>query len=176
MISRKKILIPLGVVLLVGILSFGAFFFFTGGMGLARIIQYSLIPNIANKQYTWSDFMDRGPGQKINGFYSSSDNKSFSMWTLSGLKTFYVGPESKEFYYLGLCEAIVGADLANDSGYYQEAMEINVGDFGTWRGKMKKEYFVTVETNVNKPNEILRVWSRSGKYKQVGVIDTETCK
>ena len=91
--TRLKVLLGIFFITLgFSIFILGYFFYSTGGMGLVRIVQNYIIVNIPDKKYSWNDFIDRGADYSISGFYSSSTNNSISIWTLSGLKTFYNEP------------------------------------------------------------------------------------
>ena len=172
----KITLVVIGFFLMIGTIAFGNFFLTTGGGGLGRIVWYYLIPNIPNRQYGWQDFVDRGPEQNISGFYSSSNENGLSMWTLSGLKTFKIDPGVSKYRFTDFCETISKVDLADETAYHQSVLEATINDFDQWRGKMKKEYFLTIQRQNNDKNLIYLLWSRSGKYKNIEEINLETCK
>ena len=169
-------LIVICIFLVIGVIAFGNFFFTTGGGGLARVTWYYLLQNIPDRQYGWQDFTDRGSEQNISGFYSSSNENSLSIWTLSGLKTFGIDPGVSEYNYSMFCEAVSNVDLSMGTAYRQLARDVMMKDFSVWRNYMKSEYFITVQREPNNKNIISKLWSRSGKYKIIDNIDLETCK
>lgn len=164
------------IVLAIGVVIYGIFFYFTGGAGLVRVITNYLIPNISNKEFGWSDFIDRGVTYKLSGFYSSSTKNSVSIWTLSGLKTFYVQPGSGEFLYSAICESLGNRVSTQGSEDTVHIGEMDTRDFELWRKKLKPEYFVTVQRDRTQGDYIDMAWSMSGKYNQPKVIDGSTCK
>jgi hypothetical protein len=159
--------------LLFGLLFFGYFFYTTGGMALVRIVQNYLIPNIQNKEYSWLDFMDQGPEKNISGFYAMGDINSFSIWTLSGLKTYKPPASGGQYLYSAICESINSNNKSDNSLSIQE---LKLYDYDIWRSYMKKEYFVTIKRNIENPNNIDVIWSMSGKYKRPKVIGLDTCQ
>lgn len=155
-----------------------AFFYLTGGNGLARITAYYLIRDLPDKQYSWRDFTDQGTAHKISGFYSSGDKDSFRLWTLSGLKTFHTLPETSIYMYEDVC---AGVQYLNNNpeaaGSAISAPQRITSDILTWEGLMRKEYFVTVKRLDGETNSYLvdKVWSYSGKYKIINQLDLEAC-
>lgn len=164
--------------LFLALVIFGIFFYTTGGTRLAIVTINYLIPNIPDKKYTWVDFTDRGPTQKINGFYIDGDEESFRMWTLSGIKRFYNVPNTSMYSFKDVCAAIkysTNTDYQITSGITVEEQLIE--DFSEWQKQIKKEYFVTVSySNRNgKFNLVDIVRSVNGKYKVIGRIEDGGC-
>lgn len=160
-------------------LSIGYFFYSTtGGNGLTRVIAYYLIRDLPDKQYSWRDFIDRGPTKKISGFYSSGDKDSFRLWTLSGLKTFYTLPGTSIYMYEDICAGV--QELNNNPEVVDSAIPAPkqvTPDILSWEELMRKEYLVTVlrldgQDNLNLVD---KVWSYSGKYKIINQLDIESC-
>lgn len=65
-------------------------FYMTGGRGLVRVVRYSLMRNIPDSIYVWSDFVPNNESKRISGFYSStfSNDNTVALWTLAGLKRY----------------------------------------------------------------------------------------
>ena len=85
---RKKLLASVMILFLfMGAMFAGSWF--TGGKSLIFVYGNYLAKDIPEKQYSYKDFTDRGPREMLHGYYAGSDNKSFYMWTLLGLKRFY---------------------------------------------------------------------------------------
>lgn len=165
-------LLGLVIVLLVT----GGFFVATGGMGLARVAWYYLWREIPDKKYSWQDFSDRGAGKGISGFYAFGSANSFSMWTLSGLKTFTHTPGVSVYHHQDIC----GAYRQFKQNNTQEAVKaenIIVGELSAWQAMVEPENLVSViRYGGGSPrNAIDKVWSYSGKYKILNRLEEGVC-
>ncbi len=153
-------------------------FVYSGGIGLARIVWYYLIPDMPDKKFGWDDFRDRGPRQEIKGFYSGGDETGFYLWTLSGLKRFNHQQGVSVYLFHDVCAALralnAGQAETDDSTLLGKQI---TGDVQEWRARLKKEYLVTVvrleeDEGENKVDKALAV---SGRYKVPGQLTLEQC-
>lgn len=167
------------LVVLVLVLAFGLFavhFYQTGGAGLYRVIVHYLIPDLPDKRYNWSDFVYRGAGSEVSGFYSGGDEESFKMWTLNGLKTFYYKPGTSVFYFDDTCSAV--KELISKGNETQLNQRYTYFDIASWEKQMQKEYFVTVKVLGKEDKRVVidKLWAVSGRYKILGRIEEGVCE
>lgn len=157
----------------------GIFYVQTGGSGLSRVIWYYFLRDIPDKKYSWQDFTDRGARAGISGFYAYGDDDSFSMWTLSGLKTFTHIPEISVYQHEDVCFALKQLQV-DPQGLTKSAKADSTitGDFALWRSWIKQEYLVTVIRleGGEYRNGIDKIWSYSGRYKKLNVLEQDTCE
>lgn len=178
--SRGK-LWGIGLTLLVIIALVGGYLFFvsTGGKGLSRVAWHYFIKNLPDKKYSWQDFIDRGPNEGISGFYAYGDSSGFSMWTLSGLKTFSHIEGKSVYVYEDVCAAVRQLiDNPDDQTQPVMASKEVTQDIGSWQTLIKQENLVTV-VRLDQPdyrNAIGQVWSYSGKYRELNKLDKDSCK
>ena len=169
----------IGFVLMVTILAGGYVFFVkTGGLGLSRITWHYFFRDIPDKKYSWQDFTERGAKEGISGFYAYGNENGFSMWTLSGLKTFRHVSGTSIYQHEDICGAVRALQKdpqATDSGV--KASKQVTGDIEFWQSLIKPENLVTVLrlAEGERRNEIDKVWSYSGKYKELNKLDKDTC-
>lgn len=159
----------------------GSYIFFvkTGGLGLYRVVRYYLFQDLADKKYSWQDFTDRGVGKGISGFYAFGNENGFSMWTLSGLKTFDHVADTSVYQHEDVCSAVrVLRDGAQATGSAVKALKTVTGDLSLWQSEIQPENLVTVLrlTEGEHSNEIDKVWSYSGKYKELNKLDKDSCE
>ncbi|MEN9562534.1 MAG: hypothetical protein RIR73_778, partial [Chloroflexota bacterium] len=138
-----------------------------------------LFRDIPDKKYSWQDFVDRGAKEGISGFYAYGDAKSFSMWTLSGLKTFTHVADISVYQHEDVCFAM--RQLANDPQGRDKPAKADqtiTGKIEVWQNLVKQENLVTVlrlpEDEYH--NGIDKVWSYSGRYKKLNILDEDTCE
>lgn len=144
-------------------------------MGLYRIVVHYLIPNLPDKKYTWIDFIYKGSGSSVSGFYAGGNEDSFSLWTLSGLKTFYALPNTSAFIFRDTCAVVKQIkDNGSKSVINPEQRTFYIDE---WRNLMKPEYFATVQLlgDESGKNLIDKAWGVSGKYKVLGRVDRGVC-
>jgi hypothetical protein len=177
--SRGKFL-WIGILVLVVTLVVGYFYFAsTGGNALSRVTWNYFIKDLPDKKYSWRDFTDRGVDQGISGFYAYSDQDGFSMWTLSGLKTFTHVPGISVYMYEDICGAVRQLEENPQStGSAVKARKEVTGDIGLWENAIKQENLVTVVRLPKREhhNGIDKVWSYSGIYKELNKLDRDSCK
>ncbi len=169
--SRGKLL-WIGIIVLLLISLVGSYLFYakTGGNALSRAIRYDLFRDVPDKSYSWRDFTDRGNREGISGFYAYGDSNGFSMWTLSGLKTFRHIPQTSVYQYEDICAAVLALSNNSQTKGSAPATQEVTDNIVYWQSLIKQENLVTVvrlsesESNVN--NAIDTVWSYSGIYKQ----------
>lgn len=178
--SRGKLL-GIGLILLAIIALVGGYLFFvsTGGKGLSRVTWHYFIKDLPDKKYSWRDFTDRGPSEGISGFYAYGDEGGFSMWTLSGLKTFSHVEGASVYVHEDVCAAVRQL-VDNPDGQTQPVMASKevTQDIGFWQTFVKQENLVTV-VRLDKPdyhNGIGQVWSYSGIYKELNKLDKDSCQ
>lgn len=167
------------LVLIVAILAGGYVFFVkTGGLGLARVTWYYFLRDIPDKKYSWQDFTERGEGQGISGFYAYGNQNGFSMWTLSGLKTFRHVAGTSIYQHEDICEALRRlTENPQATGSAMKATKQVTGIIEFWQSLIKPENLVTVLrlTEGEQQNAIDKVWSYSGKYKELNKLDKDSC-
>lgn len=171
----------IGVLILIAALLFAGYFFYakTGGNGLTRVVWHYFIRDLPDKKYDWRDFTDRGVDQGISGFYAYGDEGGFSMWTLSGLKTFAHVPGTSVYRHEDICFAVrqMSDNPEENKGPVKADVTIT-GKISVWMPLMKKEYLVTVLRTEGSENHngVDKVWSYSGIYKQLNKLDGESCR
>lgn len=104
--SRGKWWLALLFLIMLVLVGGGVFFIKTGGVGLSRVVWNYLLRDIPDKKYSWRDFTDRGAKEGISGFYAFGNENGFSMWTLSGLKTFLHAPSTSIYQNEDICAAV----------------------------------------------------------------------
>lgn len=168
------------IVLIVTILVGGYVFFIqTGGKGLSRVTWHYFLRDLPDKKYSWQDFTERGAKEGISGFYAYGNENGFSMWTLSGLKSFRHVSGTSIYQHEDICGAVRALQKdpqATDSGVKASKQVTGVIEF--WQSLIKPENLVTVPrlAEGERRNEIDKVWSYSGKYKILNKLDQESCK
>lgn len=176
--SRRWLLVVFFLV--VATLSIAGYVFFvkTGGMGLSRVTWYYFVRDLPDKKYSWQDFTDRGVSQGISGFYAFGNQDGFSMWTLSGLKTFTHVPGTSVYMHEDICAAV--RELMENplaAATPVQAVKEITGDIGFWQSLIKQENLVTVTRLKGKDyhNGIDKVWSYSGIYKELNKLERNSC-
>lgn len=173
-----KVLIGIVVViLLLGVATVG--FWYTGGSSLVYVYQNYLTKDIKDKIYTEEMFRDRGPREMLHGYYAGSDNKSFYMWTLSGLKRFFHRDVTSVYYHVDTCgimKKIEAGERSKEGGATQVDLE-EYFDLSAWRERMKPGYYVWVK-RVGEGVEasiIDKVWGNSNMTFPIDVITESSC-
>lgn len=136
-IARRILIWIFLTLLLVGAGVWG--FLSTGGIGLVRLYQNYLSQDIPDKQYTWRDFTDRGPRERLSGYYAWGDSKGVYIWTLSGLKRFADRPGTSVYYYRDTCAVV--RNLANGTGE-GTVDDVRFFDIKLWREQVNKGDYV----------------------------------
>jgi hypothetical protein len=154
------------------------FFIQTGGKGLSRVTWHYFLRDLPDKKYSWQDFTERGAKEGISGFYAYGSQNGFSMWTLSGLKTFRHVSGTSIYQHEDICGAVRALQKdpqATGSGV--KASKQVTGDIEFWQKVIRQENLVTVLrlTDGKQRNAIDKVWSYSGKYKVLNKLDQESC-
>lgn len=167
---RRGKLLWIGIIILLLISLVGSYLFYTntGGDALSRAIRYDLFRDVPDRTYSWRDFTDRGKSEAISGFYAYGDQDGFSMWTLSGLKTFTHVPKVSVYQYEDVCAAVLAlSNNPNNADRVPATQEVTV-DITHWQSLIKQENLVTVMrlAETEGRNDIDTVWSYSGIYKQ----------
>lgn len=176
--SSLKVWIGIIFILIFSLGVFVSFFYFTGGVGLSRVVFNYLIPDLPDKKYNWRDFTDRRVSQGISGFYAYGDQDGFSMWTLSGLKSFTHVQGTSIYMHEDICGAVRQlTENPQATGSSVKATKEVTGNIVFWQSLIKRENLVTVLRLQEKEyhNGIDKVWSYSGIYKQLNKIDGESC-
>ncbi|MBK6648172.1 MAG: hypothetical protein IPG44_20915 [Anaerolineales bacterium] len=167
------------MILLIALLLGGYVFFVkTGGMGLSRVTWHYFFRDLPDKKYSWQEFTDRGTAQGISGFYAFGNQNGFSMWTLSGLKTFRHVPGTSIYQHEDICGALKALqDNLQATGSGMKANKQVTGVIEFWQSLMKQENLVTVLrlTDGEHHNDIDKVWSYSGKYRVLNKLDPGVC-
>lgn len=177
--SKGKWWIVVLAIIVIILVGSGIFFVKTGGVGLSRVTWNYLLRDIPDKKYSWRDFTDRGTEQGISGFYAFGNENGFSMWTLSGLKTFLHAPGTSIYQHEDICAAVRKArENPEPKGTAIKADKDIIWDLPTWQSLIQQENLVTVLrlSPYEQPNVIDKVWSYSGIYKELNKLDQETCK
>jgi hypothetical protein len=158
----------------------GGYFFYarTGGVALSRVVWHYLIRDLPDKKYSWSEFRDRGVNQGISGFYAYGDQEGFSLWTLSGLKTFTHVPAVSIYLHEDVCAAVrLLSDIPEVADDPVKADVTITGDSELWQSLIKQENLVTV-VRLDEPgyrNGVDKAWSYSGKYRELNKLDQDAC-
>jgi hypothetical protein len=143
--SRGKLL---GIGLLMVVLALlGGYLFYikTGGVALSKVVWHYFIRDLPDKKYSWREFRDRGVNQGISGFYAYGGKEGFSLWTLSGLKTFTHVPGVSIYLHEDVCAAV--QVLSETPQGAEDPLKADVtitGDIELWQSLIKQEYLVTV--------------------------------
>lgn len=155
------------------------FFALTGGHGLSRVVWHYFIRDLPDKKYSWREFGERGASKGISGFYAYGDQDGFSMWTLSGLKTFTHAQGTSIYMHEDICGAMARlSDKSQEIGGSVLAGKEVTGNIELWQSLIKQENLVTVVRLSTKEydNGVDKVWSYSGRYKILNRLDGEACK
>jgi hypothetical protein len=154
------------------------FFACTGGHGLSRVVWHYFFREIPNKQYSVLDFIDRGAKEGISGFYAYGDAEGFSLWTLSGLKTFRHVPSTSIYQHEDICGALRALNESPQDGRRVPATQEVTNNIVHWQSLIKQENLVTVVrmNDEEGSNSVDKVWSYSGIYKILNRPDEEACK
>lgn len=167
------------IILFITVLAGGYVFFVkTGGVGLARVTWHYFFRDIPDKKYSWQDFTDRGAKEGISGFYAFGNENGFSMWTLSGLKTFRHVPGTSIYQHEDVCAAVKRlSENPQATGSAMKADKRVTGNIEFWQSLIKQENLVTVLrlTEGEHRNDIDKVWSYSGIYKELNKLDKDSC-
>lgn len=169
----KIVLAVFGLAVIASIALLIAFFYRTGGAGLARVVWHYLFRNIPDKEYSWADFRDRGAETALYGFYSGGDESGFYLWTLSGRKRFYHQAGTSIYMFNDVCTAVRQLDTGESASVEKQV----TGNLQEWQGWIKQENLVKVlrlDETAGK-NAVDKVWSQSGKYKIPGELTKEQC-
>ncbi|GAB1471317.1 hypothetical protein MASR2M66_21950 [Chloroflexota bacterium] len=161
----------------VALISFYVFFALTGGHALSRVVWHHFLREIPNKEYSWRDFTDRGAREGISGFYAYGDAQGFSMWTLSGLKTYSHIPSTSIYQHEDICGALRVFNVSPQDIRVPATQEVT-NDILRWQSLIKQENLVTVVrmNDEEGSNWVDKVWSYSGKYKILNRLDEESCE
>lgn len=169
----------IGFALIVTILAGGYVFFVkTGGLGLSRVVWHYFLRDLPDKQYSWQDFTERGAKKGISGFYAFGNESGFSMWTLSGLKTFRHIPGTSIYQHEDICGAVRALqDNPQATGSGMKADQQVTGIIEYWQSLIKPENLVSVLRldGAEQRNAIDKVWSYSGIYKELNKLDKDSC-
>lgn len=153
------------------------FFVKTGGMRLLKVTWHYFLRDLPDKKYNWREFTERGEKQGISGFYAFGNEKGFSMWTLSGLKTFRHLPGISIYQHEDICRALRELQENPQATGGVMAEKTITGRIEYWQSLIKSENLVTVLrlTDDKRRNAIDKVWSYSGKYKVLNKLDQGVC-
>ncbi|MCK6585437.1 MAG: hypothetical protein L6Q49_20240 [Anaerolineales bacterium] len=157
----------------------GIFFVMTGGVGLSRVTRHYFFRDLPNKQYSWQDFTDRGAKEGISGFYAFGNQNGFSMWTLSGLKSFRHVAGTSIYQHEDVCAAVKRlSENPQATGSAMKADKQVTGSIEFWQSLIKQENLVSVLrlAEGERRNEIDKVWSYSGRYKVLNKFDQGVCE
>lgn len=176
----KKILIGLAVfffILIVVVVGF----WFTGGKSLVLAYKNYLSQDIPDKQYSWTDFTDRGPREMMHGYYAGADSSAFYMWTLSGLKRFAHKQDMSVYYYVDPCGLIKQLEdgskpkAVDGQNNLEEKLSF---DFEVWKTSMRTGDYVWVKRvgeGVDK-KVIDKVWGSSNNTHPLNTITEQSCE
>lgn len=156
-----------------------AYFYRSGGAGLARVVWYNLLRDIPDKKYGWGDFIDRGSRQEIKGFYAGGDEKGFYLWALSGLKRFNHKSNTSVYLFNDVCAVVrsfnAGQKETDDSAFLANQV---TGDLQEWQAWLNREYLVTVLRlgESEGRNIVDKAFAVSGRYKILDQLTKEQCE
>jgi len=158
----------------------GGYLFYTktGGNALTRVVWHYFLQDIADKKYSWGDFTDRGASEGISGFFAYGDSDRFRLWTLSGLKTFTHVQDISVYQHEDICGALKQLQERGEAGAPVAAEKTITGSSSYWQSLIKPENLVTV-LRLEDPhyhNGVDKVWSYSGKYRELNKLEAETCE
>jgi hypothetical protein len=171
----------LGIGLFVVVMALlGSYMFYikTGGVALSRVVWHYLIRDLPDKKYSWSEFRDRGVNQGISGFYAYGDQEGFSLWTLSGLKTFTHVPGVSIYLHEDVCAAVrLLSEIPEAADDPVKADVTITGNIELWQSLIKQENLVTVVRLDERTyrNGVDKAWSYSGKYRELNKLDQDAC-
>jgi hypothetical protein len=175
------VLIGVIIVAIASLLGIG--FYYTGGVGLVRLYRNYLSQDIADKKYSWQDFIDRGATEKLSGYYAGRMGDKIYIWTLSGLKSFGYKPGYSAYYYMDVCEIVrrlakeraenpQETNTSENKVQYGDAVFFNPAD---WDLQAERGDYVAVVRTEEEPRVVSQLYGSSNQYFPLTELRDELC-